>query len=195
MVPLEYFGFYAACAAAGGALVGLLFVAIAIAPEHIVMEDAPMPRRAVSGGAFNALLNAFFISLGALLPHLNLGYIALPMSLVGLINSLIISVNLLRERMDWKNKLRWIWMIVISVLLYSTELVFAVLLLNAPFSTISVFVMGLLLMGIYAIGLIRAWELLGARRYGLLGWLNPLYDVKSTNSLLQKNDSLPARRK
>jgi hypothetical protein len=25
--------------------------------------------------------------------------------------------------------------------------------------------------------LVRAWELLGARRYGLLGWLNPLRDT------------------
>jgi hypothetical protein len=27
---------------------------------------------------------------------------------------------------------------------------------------------------VYGIGLLRAWQLLGARRYGLLGWLSPV---------------------
>ena len=31
--------------------------------------------------------------------------------------------------------------------------------------------------GIIALGLTRAWELLGAHRYGFGGWLNPLQDV------------------
>jgi hypothetical protein len=40
------------------------------------------------------------------------------------------------------------------------------------------FVLDWLLISIFGIGLLRAWELLGVRRYGILsGWLNPLRDV------------------
>ena len=31
--------------------------------------------------------------------------------------------------------------------------------------------------GVFALGLIRAWELLSVYRYGFFGWLNPLQDV------------------
>ena len=33
-----------------------------------------------------------------------------------------------------------------------------------------------LLIAVYGIALLRAWQLLGARRYGLLGWLSPLHE-------------------
>ena len=39
-----------------------------------------------------------------------------------------------------------------------------------------------MLLAVYGVGLIRAWELLGVNRFALLAWLNPLYDV---------NESLP----
>ena len=88
MIPAEFTNFFIASAGAGAALVGLLFVAVSLAPEQIVTRGAPVERRAVAGSAFTALINAFFI-----------------------------------------------------------------------------------------LALTRAWELLGAHRYGLGGWLNPLQDV------------------
>lgn len=45
------------------------------------------------------------------------------------------------------------------------------------------------LLGAFAIGLIRAWELLGVRRYGLLGWLNPLHDLPDTESFPRARNS------
>jgi len=38
------------------------------------------------------------------------------------------------------------------------------------------------MLGAFGLGLIRTWELLGVRRYGLLGWLNPLRDIDDTES-------------
>jgi hypothetical protein len=67
VVPPEFANFFIASASAGAALVGLLFVAVSIAPEQIVTHRAPMERQAVAGGAFTALINAFFSSLAALL--------------------------------------------------------------------------------------------------------------------------------
>jgi len=50
-----------------------------------------------------------------------------------------------------------------------------------------------LLMTIFGVGLIRAWQLLGVRQYGLFGgWLNPLRDAKATRRALpQRRGSAP----
>lgn len=59
MVPPEFANFFIASAGAGAALVGLLFVAISLAPEQIVTRRAPVERQAVAGSAFTSLVNAF----------------------------------------------------------------------------------------------------------------------------------------
>jgi hypothetical protein len=46
-----------------------------------------------------------------------------------------------------------------------------------------------LLWGAFALGLVRAWELLGVHRYGLMGWLNPLRDVQDTESFAHAGNS------
>jgi hypothetical protein len=48
-----------------------------------------------------------------------------------------------------------------------------------------------ILLGIFALGLTRAWELLGAQRYGFAGWLNPLRDVDEELSLSPAADTQP----
>lgn len=73
MVPEAFHDYFIASTGAGAALVGLLFVAISIAPERTVMRSAPVERRAVALSAYTALLNAFFLSMVALLPQTNLG--------------------------------------------------------------------------------------------------------------------------
>jgi hypothetical protein len=96
MVPAIFTNFFIASAGAGGALIGLLFVAVSIAPENTIMEGAPVERQASAGSAFTSLLNAFFISLGALIP-INLGEIIIVMSLLGFSSTALYSFNLLRD--------------------------------------------------------------------------------------------------
>lgn len=52
MVPADFANFFIASAGAGAALVGLLFVAVSLAPQQIVTRRAPMERQAVAGSAF-----------------------------------------------------------------------------------------------------------------------------------------------
>jgi hypothetical protein len=53
-----------------------------------------------------ALFNAFFISLGALLPNTNIGWIALPLSIIGVANSVNQWRILLNPWPSWQNVLR-----------------------------------------------------------------------------------------
>lgn len=188
MVPPQFTNFFIASASAGAALVGLLFVAVSIAPERIVMANAPVERRAMAASSFTALLNAFFISLGALIPG-SVGVITLIMSASGLFNSLFLAWNLLKERQSWQNVLRRIFLIVASFIIYGYELYVAILLLNEPDNLEGFYALTGLLLSVYGIGLTRAWQLLGARRYGILRWLNPLTELNGTMPITNDEES------
>jgi hypothetical protein len=177
MVPSDYTNFFITAATVGGGLIGLLFVAISLAPERTVLAKAPIESRVVAGSTFTALLNAFFISLGALLPQTNIGWFAISFSIVGIINSLSLGRTLLIPWPSWQNVLRRTWLTGISLFLYIIELVCSVQLLSSPTNETPVSYVALSVLVIYIIALIRAWELLGAQRTGLMAWLNPLYDI------------------
>jgi hypothetical protein len=189
MVPSDYANFFTTAATTGGALIGLLFVAISLAPERTVLASAPLEARIVSGSTFTAMLNAFFISLGALLPRTNIGWFALVWSIIGIINSLTQARALLSPWPSWQNVLRRTWLTVLSLCLYIIELVCSIQLLFSPANETPVFYLGLSVLLIYAIALLRAWELLGVQRTGLMAWLNPLYDINKGDSEVSKQPS------
>ncbi len=177
MVPADYTNFFITSATVGGALIGLLFVAISLSPERTVLASAPLESRIVAGGTFTAMFNAFIISLGALLPHTNIGWFAIVLGTIGIINNLNQWRILLNPWPSWQNVLRRTWLIVLGLCLYITEFVCAIQLLFSPTNEAPVSYLGLSVLLIYCIALIRAWELLGVQRTGLLAWLNPLYEI------------------
>ena len=179
MVPETFNNFFLASAGIGATLVGLIFVAVSIAPEHNVQANAPIERQAMAASSFTALLNAFFISLGALIP-VNIGTLTLIMSTLGLINSSFLAWNLLKERERWQNIVRRVFLILVSIIIYGYEFYFAILIILEPNSVGNIYTLAGLLLGVYGIGLTRAWELLGARRFGLGGWLSPLRELNET---------------
>jgi hypothetical protein len=193
MVPSEYINFFITAATAGGALIGLLFVAISLAPERTVLFSAPIESRIVAGSTFTGLLNAFFISLVALFPRTNIGWFAIIWSVIGVVNSFSQGRALLSPWPSWQNAVRRTWLIILSLGLYIIELVCSIQLLFSPQNESSVFYLGLSLYLIYVIALVRAWELLGAQRTGWLAWLNPLYDFNKGDTNV--NAQQPAKKK
>ncbi|MBA2396567.1 MAG: hypothetical protein H0V70_27905 [Ktedonobacteraceae bacterium] len=182
MLPSEYTNFFITTATAGGALIGLLFVAISLAPERVVLTSAPIESRIVAGSTFTAIMNAFFISLGALLPHTNIGWFTISFGIIGILNSLNQGRALLIPWPSWQNVLRRMWLTVLSLYIYIYELVCSIQLLLSPTNGTPVSYLALSIVIIYIIALLRAWELLGAQRTGLLAWLNPLYDLNKGDS-------------
>jgi hypothetical protein len=128
------------------------------------------------------LLNAFFISFGALIPG-SIAPITLIMSTIGLINSLLLAWNLLKERERWQNVVRRIFLILVSIIIYGYEFYYAILIILQPDSVGNIYTLAALLLGVYGIGLTRAWQLLGARRFGLGGWLSPLRELNETTPI------------
>src|SRR5713101_3005037 len=152
MVPEAFNNFFLASAGIGATLVGLIFVAVSIAPEHIVQAHAPIERQAMAASSFTALLNAFFISFGALIPG-NVGLFTLIMSALGLTTSSFLAWNLLKERVRWQNVVRRVFLILVSFIIYGYEFYCAILIFKEPNNVGNFYVLTALLLSVYGIGL------------------------------------------
>jgi hypothetical protein len=73
VVPDDFSGYFAAAAAAAGALIGLLFVSVSLRPDDIFGDATPGGGRALASSSFTGLVNGFFLSMAALIPGQNLG--------------------------------------------------------------------------------------------------------------------------
>ena len=188
MVPESFNNFFLASAGIGATLVGLIFVAVSIAPENIVQANAPIERQAMAASSFTALLNAFFISFGALIPG-TIGTFTLVMSALGLTTSVLLTWNLLKEREKWQNVVRRAFLIVVSFIIFGYEFYCAILIIKEPGNVGNFYTLAGLLLAVYGIGLTRAWQLLGARRYGIVGWLSPLRELDETKPIRTQDES------
>jgi hypothetical protein len=185
MIPQTMDAYFLASAGASATLVGLIFVAISLWPREKVLH-APPAWRAVAGLAFFALLNAFFVSLFALNTLVNLGWSALALSLLGLASSLSLGVPLLGSIPDRRAHPRAVVaagaLVVASLVVHGAEGYFGVRLLLRPDDTFAVGGIALVLAVLYALALIRAWELLGIEQVGLRRLLNPLQPIAPVQS-------------
>jgi hypothetical protein len=188
MVPEKMVNYFIASTGASAALVGLIFVAISLAPKETVMSGAAPERRAVAGSSFLALVNIFFISLAALNTSDTLGWPVLVLSTIGLVHSLWLGIPLFTRKRSRGRLIPNILLVLLSLVVYANELYHAVNLLHDPGDASNVYGLAGTLQYVYAIGLVRAWELLGVEQIGIGRWLNPLRIVSPS----QKNTEKPS---
>jgi len=187
MPPSTFTSFFLATSSGGAALIGLLFVATSISPERVFSPKASPELAAVAASAFTALINAFFISTAALLPVSNIGYTVLALGLVGSVNTISLGIRLARNR--WQNRSHFekgrLWLRIVrdlvlvvgTLIVYLFQLNISIQLIGSSGDLSAIYALATTILVVDGIGLLRAWELLGARRSGLLGWLNPLEDT------------------
>jgi hypothetical protein len=175
MIPAAYSNFLLASTQASAALIGLLFVAVSIAPERVFGAGSEGARRAMALSSFTALANIFFVSSGSLIPDLTFGVMVVVAGGVALSQTL----SLLTLAGSWRREgtfFRGFALFLISAGLYAYQIVIGVQLLYSPSSPGLLTGIESLMLGIFAVGLARAWELLGAPHsrgaIGLVtGWL------------------------
>lgn len=171
MVPDSFVAYFAASIGASAALTGLLFVAISLAPERTVGPQSSAERRSRAGSAFMAFLDVFFLSLIALIPGVNLGDPALLIGVFGLFNTVSLGRHFWQ---GWRedHQLGGATLLLGSLALYLLQIWYALPLVVNPHATHNVTALAYLLIGGYAIGLARSWDLLGAQHEGLLTLLD-----------------------
>ena len=165
-VPATLHDFFVASSGASAALIGLLFVAVSVAPERVFGPGASGERTYRAGSAFFVLSNGLFISLGALLPQLNLGDILVLVGAGGLLNILLLIIEL------WQRGARpaghGLLLALGSVALYAGEVRFGIGLLRHPNDQRAIDAVTYMLLAGYVIGLARAWQLVSGQDESLV---------------------------
>ncbi len=160
MVTAPFANFFATSAQAGAALVGLLFVAVQLAPEKMVTREAAPERRVMARGTFTALANAFFVSMFALVPDQNLGYALILVGLGAVVSTIYELPVALRQHAKLSGLANRRVPIAAAALAYALEFWQGVVLLeNAPNSD-ALYTVAFILIGVYVLGLWRAWQLI-----------------------------------
>ncbi len=189
MVPSDYITYFATMAAVGGTLFGLIFVAISITPESAAAPNASLDRQVRANTSYLALLNPLLISLFALIPHQQIGFVTIGMSTLGLLNTLGMVLTLIRSPDRSVNRFRHSLFILAGFILYGYESYFAIRLIQSPTDNISLFFLADLLVMSSVFGVIRAWELIGMQRFYLISWLASIRSPKNTPNDIQREPS------
>jgi hypothetical protein len=166
VVPLSFHDFFSGCATIAGALIGLLFVALSVSSEYLTGANARTDHQVRAAAAFSALVNTMVIALFALLPSTDLGTVAIILSAAGLGTIVALIITLLREgRRIARGDL---FMFLILLVLYGLQLANSVQLEQAPHKVSLVVNQGDLAVCFFLFGIARAWQLVGARDFGLV---------------------------
>ena len=163
MVPDALTNFFIASAGAGAALLGLLFVSISISPEEKITANALVEKRISASSALLSLTNAFIISLVALIPG-TFGIFVLIFSVISFTFTLQNGIELLRPHEGASNLARRLILTLLNLFAYIAEGYYAVRLIINPHDSTPVYALTTLLLVVYILGIIRAWELLGGAR-------------------------------
>jgi hypothetical protein len=158
--------FFVAAAGVAGALIGLLFVAISVAPERITPQGSHVHRIRASA-ALTAFSNALIVSLFALIPPLSLGWTATFAAGAGLIfvgGALIEAVDGYRQRAA---KLRDSGFLIALIVVFAWQLRAGIRLIGDRDNEDGIETVAILQAVCFPIGIARAWELIGGPSMGL----------------------------
>ncbi len=153
--------FFAACASVGGALIGLLFVAVSVAPERILGPEASNVHGVRAAATLTAFTNALVVVLFGLIPGFNAGSAATVIAIVGL---LFITGALLRLLPSWRaGQIRALDLSFLVGLLgvFVVQLIAGIGLERHPADRGDLQILCVLVIVCFLIGIERAWELVG----------------------------------
>lgn len=166
MVPDSFHDFFTASAGVSGALIGLLFVASAVAPERIVQSSAPIRAQETAAGAYLALIDTLFVALAALIPSNSLSVVVLVMASMGIVGTVIFAgITIVEER---RPGLRWVWRRAFSLIFFVWQFVLGIQLATGNGDQATFVSLAGLSLAFYAIGITRAWQLMGGTGHGFL---------------------------
>jgi hypothetical protein len=171
--------FFVASGGIAGALIGLLFVAISVAPERVIGEDAQEHHRVRAAAALTAFSNALVVSLFALAPGETLGGAATAVGVVGLVTvvSGILALVQVRGTQTGSAVRDGLFLVGLAAV-FTLQLVNGIRLLEDPDSTGALQTICILVVVCFLVGIARAWELVGGPSLGLFSQLLHLFRPK-----------------
>ena len=163
MLPASYTSFFSVSTQVSAALIGLLFVSVSIETESVFGERATLRRQLTALSAFTALVNTFFLSLTSVIPNASPGPAAVALGVLAVNGTAADALTAMRLRKQERRTVTLL-LVVISMALYGYETALGVKLILHPHDLSTVGDLITVVIAAYAIGLSRAWQLLGGRR-------------------------------
>ena len=167
MVNGTYRDLFVAIAGAAGALTGLLFVALSVAPRPRMAQHPNVIRQVRAAAALVAFTNALAVSLFGLVPHNLIGY---PAAVAGAVGLLFVFGGLRSILADPASRQRvrsQIGLILLLLAAFGVEVVAGIIAAANPHEKVPIAVIGNVLVASLLIGVARSWELVGDRDTGI----------------------------
>ncbi|HEV2637267.1 MAG TPA: hypothetical protein VGX23_19095 [Actinocrinis sp.] len=171
MIPARFDDFFTASASVSGALIGLLFVAITVAPERAHHEDTRITYNLRASAAMLVFSNSLTISLAALVPGVDLGWWALLAGLALGAFGLASGRSGVTETVRGRASLRTFRLIVVVLLIAGFEAYAGVRLIQNESDVGALGTLDYVVIGCLVAGIDRSWELMSMRSTGMLASL------------------------
>ncbi|MCW2526453.1 MAG: hypothetical protein JWM76_1313 [Pseudonocardiales bacterium] len=177
MIPEDFHEFLVAIDGVAGALIGLLFVAVSLAPRRL--RD-PMSAHLAQTQASTALLvftNTLTLGLLALLPGIDMGVATLVVASIGVVYCIALArLTLTRSRVDQKSARSMRGIVQILVILTASEMWSGIQLASDGTDRGGTYWMCSTMVAALLFGISRAWELVGLPSNSLFHSLSVLHD-------------------
>ena len=158
MTPDALKDFFLASSGVAGALVGLLFVAMSIAPGRRRADEQAAVHRVRASATLTAFTNALAVSLFALVPGHKIGWAAFAVAIIGLLFVAASVLSLIRARaLHWRDAAFLLGLAAVFVV----QLLEGVVVLRHPAAAGTVNTLAILVIVCFFVGIARAWELIG----------------------------------
>ena len=168
MVTGAYRDLFVAIAGAAGALTGLLFVALSVAPRPRAGQQPDVIRQVRAGAALLAFTNALSVSLFGLVPHNEIGYPAVVVGVGGLLFTLGGVRSILADPAARRRIRSQLGLIVLLLGVFGFEIGAGIDSIIAPHTDAPIDIIGNVLAASLLIGVARSWELVGDRDTGIV---------------------------
>jgi hypothetical protein len=159
--------FFAASASVAGALIGLLFVALSVAPERVLGPEASEVHSVRAAATLTAFTNALTVALFSLIPGLSVGAPATAVAAVGLAFILRALLGIAPAWRAGRVQLRDLTFLVGLIVVFVIQLIAAIELDGKHNDGNALQTICILIVVCFLIGIERAWELVGGPKFDL----------------------------
>jgi len=168
MMPEEYREFFVAATGAAGALIGLLFVAVSVFPEHARRATTRVQFHSRASAALLVFTNALVISLAALVPGVSLGWWAVIAGGAVIVFALGTARSVAEAARRREARGDAIWLVLGLLVIGGFEVYAGTRLVTGlDLDLDAVQTLNYVVIGDLAYGISRAWQLVGLRNTGL----------------------------
>ncbi len=192
MVPDSFIDFFVAAVGVTGALIGLLFVAVSLAPRRMRDEHTAHLARSQASAALLVFTNTLTIGLLGLFPDTNIGWAACVIGGLGIVYSFSVArLALARAKVD-KATGRALRQIAIGALIISGfETTAGLRLVIHPQNLGAVYMLCAAMIAAVLFGISRAWELVGLHDNGLFHSLAVIWRPEAADPVDGPEDPAP----